>query len=371
MKTLRIAHVVADGRPGGGSTNVLALIDHFRAEAGAEVTLVSQPASYLQEEAARRGVDFVGVDFFGFPGDPRVAGRLARALGARRFDLTHVHGLRAAHYTVQARLRVCLGALVYTVRGLHQQNFAAPLRWLANQADRRVMRSVDARVFVSHADLASARNFALVAPGCEGEVIYNGIDLGKMARLERDEHDIDVLFLGRLDHQKNPVAAARVLSALAADGCRCVLAGDGPLAETTLRVLATTPGGNRVERLGAQPHNDALALVSRARLLLMPSRWEGLPGLPMEAMALGVPTVAAWHPGTAEVIDDGATGVLLPQGDEHGMAQALRRLLDDADAHVALVARGAARVKRLFDQQGCFARYRALYERLLSAGGSR
>ncbi|MBK1614425.1 hypothetical protein CKO44_13195 [Rubrivivax gelatinosus] len=365
MKGLRLSQIVADGRPGGGSTVVLGLVDHL-AGAAAELVLVSQPGSYLEQQARRRGVDFIGVDFFGQPGDPRITQRLARALAGRRFDLTHLHGLRAAHYVAGLPARVP-GRLVYTVHGLHQLHLPGPLRWLANVAERRVMRRVDARVFVSHADLGAARRHALLAACAEAEVIHNGVDVQALRSHARAERDVDVAFVGRLDRPKGPLAAARVLAALAAEGRRCVLAGDGPLRDATHRALQATPGGRQVRCVGALPHDQALALVASARVLIMPSLWEGLPLLPMEAMALGVPVVATRSPGTAEVIDDGRTGVLVASGDECALTQQVRGLLGDEQRWRTLQANGLQRVGEAFGQVRCLSEYEALYERVLGS----
>lgn len=361
---MRIVQMVADGRPGGGSTVVLGLVDRLLAAGARELALVSQPDSYLQQQASQRGLDFFGLDFFGLPGDPRIVRRLAEALGTRTFDLSHVHGLRAAHYAASPELRPALGRIVYTVHGLHQMHWPQPARWLANVAERRVMRRVDARVFVSQADLAAAGQAALLGAALSAQVIPNGIDLEAVRHHSCAEQDIDVAFVGRLDRPKGPLAAARVLATLATEGYRCVLAGDGPLSAATAEVLANAPGGALVGRRGALAHGDALDLVARTRILVMPSLWEGLPVLPMEAMALGVPVVASRLSGIAEVIADGRTGVLVECGDQQAFVDAVRALLDDPSRLQSMRTAGLERVRQCFDQARTFAQYRDLYERL-------
>ncbi|MBZ8143207.1 glycosyl transferase family 1, partial [Rubrivivax gelatinosus] len=100
---------------------------------------------------------------------------------------------------------------------------------------------------------------------------------------------------------------------------------------------------------------------------IMPSLWEGLPLLPMEAMALGVPVVATRSPGTAEVIDDGRTGVLVASGDECALTQQVRGLLGDEQRWRTLQANGLQRVGEAFGQVRCLSEYEALYERVLGS----
>lgn len=206
--TLSWAHFVADGRPGGGTTMVLGLIDELRQLGVAPPTLISQPDSYLEQQATRRGLPFVGIDLFRWGWSPVLPAQMAVALAGRRFALTHVHGLRAAHQAVAAPLRSLLGRIVYTVHGLHQLHMPWPLRQLANVAERRAMQRVDAAVFVSQADEGLARQHRLLA--APQQVIYNGIALG-LQPIPPAERDIDAAFIGRLVRQKNPERAALAL----------------------------------------------------------------------------------------------------------------------------------------------------------------
>lgn len=344
---------------------VLGLIDDLRAAGWSDVTLVSQPASFLEDQARQRGLAFIGFDFFGTAFDPTLSWRLARRLGGSSFALSHLHGLRAAHHVLGWPARHRLGATVYTVHGLHQLHLARPLRWLANVADRRVMRRVDAAVFVSRDDERLAGVWKLLPPRASAGVVYNGIDVESLARCARPDplRDIDVVFIGRHVEQKAPEIAATALAALAAQGRRCVMAGGGPLLAHCRELLNRLPGGRRVESLGELPRDAALHVLARARTLVMPSRWEGLPLLPMEAMALGVLVVASRLPGIAEVLGDDA-GLLTEPGDASALVPAVQALLGDPGRARRQREAASRRVGELFDRARCSARYGQLYSAL-------
>ena len=364
-KAPQMAQIVADGRAGGGTTMVLGLIDDLIARGGSELTVVSQPGSYFADQVLQRQLPFIGFDFFTGLVDISLPWRLARRLGEQRFELTHVHGLRAAHSVVRRPLRSRLGRLVYTVHGLHQLHQAAWLRWLANRAERQVMQRVDERVFVSQADARLAQRWRLLPCGKQGRVVYNGVDIAALGTRRQTVRDIDVLYIGRHVPQKGPEVAAHALALLAAQGRRCVLAGDGPLRAACIALLKSLPGGSAVELQAELPHDEALALLARTRVLVMPSRWEGLPILPIEAAALGVPVVASRLEGIAEVVDDGVTGLLTPPGDAAAMAHSAQRLLADPARWRTMQAAGPVRAAQHFNRAASSAAYALLYDELL------
>ena len=71
------------------------------------------------------------------------------------------------------------------------------------------------------------------------------------------------------------------------------------------------------------------ALMSRASVFVQSSQWEGLPSVLVEAMACGTPVVATDCPGgTREILEDGHLGTLVPVNDDHALAEAILRTLD-------------------------------------------
>ena len=71
----------------------------------------------------------------------------------------------------------------------------------------------------------------------------------------------------------------------------------------------------------------------------------------MEAQSQGLACVATRLPGIAELIEDGATGVLVPPGDPRALAEALAALIRDPARRARLAAAGEARVRRDFDMR--------------------
>jgi glycosyltransferase involved in cell wall biosynthesis len=368
---MNLVQIMADGAAGGGATMVLGLVDDLIASHGWRSTVVSQPGSYLERETLRRGLRFVPFDFFSSMFDPTLPWRLAAALRGTGRPLAHVHGLRAAHQALSWPARACLGPVLYTIHGFHHLQMPAPLRRLVDLAERRAAGRADRVVHVSKADRNVALARGMLPDASRAEVLHNGIRMADMPPAPDAPADWDVLFVGRLVEAKDPLRAARVLARLAATGRRCALAGGGPLAADCQGLLASLPGGSLVAMPGALDRAQSLSMISRSRVVLMTSRWEGLPLLPMEAMALGVPVLAPALDCIAEIVVDGVTGRLMAlDAEPMAFAGAAESLLADPTKLSALGAAGRDRMPGFARERGS-ERYARLYESLAGSGAAR
>jgi len=139
-----------------------------------------------------------------------------------------------------------------------------------------------------------------------------------------------VLFMGRITASKGLPVLLRAWEMYAAsatvDRLRLVIAGAGPL-EDEVREWARRR--DDVDFLGPRSRRECEALLSSARVAVVPSSWEEAFGLVViEAMEAGVPVIAPAHAAFPELVVDGEEGVLFPPGD----AAALARAFDDATA---------------------------------------
>ena len=146
------------------------------------------------------------------------------------------------------------------------------------------------------------------------------------------DRPLRVLFLGRVhDEQKGVFFLPSIVALATAMGCRLRfdLIGEGP----DLPALRTQFGQQcpdlDVHLHGALPHDHAMRTLAESDVLLMPSRYEGLPIALLEAMARGVVPVASLLPGITDFpVRHGQSGLLLPVGDVEGFAAALVELAD-------------------------------------------
>ena len=172
--------------------------------------------------------------------------------------------------------------------------------------------------------------------------------------------------IGRMDEYKNHTMLLEVCVRLRQEfpNLRCLLVGDGPLrpwleAET--------------KRLGLESSVLFVGRVPEARDILpllwvycMTSYSEGLPVAVMEASAAGVPVVVTAAGGTAEVVEDGQTGYIVPVGDTNQMATCVAQLLRCGNIRQRLGEAGRRKVQTQFSVQRMVNGTVAVYEELLS-----
>jgi glycosyltransferase involved in cell wall biosynthesis len=165
---------------------------------------------------------------------------------------------------------------------------------------------------------------------------------------DRDEAATTILCVGRLhDAQKRFSDVIRAL-ALLPDGWRLEIAGNGPdraLLEQLSEALGVSA---RVKYLGFLSDSTILRdLYRRANVLALPSAYEGLPMVLLEAMSCGIPVVGSDIPAIAEVVEPGRTGLLVPVGDPARLAEALTEAVARED-ELGVTARASILAK--YDQ---------------------
>jgi glycosyltransferase involved in cell wall biosynthesis len=172
-----------------------------------------------------------------------------------------------------------------------------------------------------------------------------------------------VIAVGRLTPQKGLEtlieAAPKVARAVPDAGF--LIVGDGPLRAGLERAARASGAGV----VFAGERRDVQDLMRGARALALPSVYEGLPLVALEAMACGLPVVASGVDGVPEAVEDGETGVLVPPGDAERLADALIGLLRDPAKAEAMGRRGRARVEAHFSAERMVEETQAVYEACL------
>jgi glycosyltransferase involved in cell wall biosynthesis len=208
-------------------------------------------------------------------------------------------------------------------------------------------------------------------------VVLNGIpvdprpqpeDLALKVRSELglDPGDRLVLAVGRLTEQKGYTylldAACTVTAEL--PDTHFLLAGDGPL-ETQLRARARACGaGRNVHFLGPRP--GVRHLMPACDLFVLPSLFEGLPLVVLEAMSAGRAVVATSVCGTEEAVADGVTGRLVPPRDADALAAAITYTLRNQEVRDEWGDAGRERVSVQFTAARMSGEVAAIYDALLA-----
>lgn len=232
--------------------------------------------------------------------------------------------------------------------------------------ERYVLKRVDNVVLVSEAGLSYyigrypwLREKAFVVP--------NGVDLDTFSPIDQrrarlqcglNESGVVVAYCGRLSEEKRlgVLFHAFELIAQADPLATLVIAGDGP-ERLRLERMATRFGISRVRFLGLLDRTKIPVVLSAADVFVLPSRFEGFPVAVLEALACGVPVVAADVGGIRDIL----TGALERFIVTDLTPQAIRDRILEAAAARAMIASACMERARHFDAAQVTARLEALY----------
>jgi len=111
---------------------------------------------------------------------------------------------------------------------------------------------------------------------------------------------------------------------------------------------------------------DVPKLMFASDIFVLTSLWEGLPGVVLEAMAVGLPVVATDVGGTPELVEDGTNGFLIPPGNPMKMADAIEKLINmSGEARRKIGSMGKEIVKEKFTVETMARKHEGLYVKLL------
>jgi glycosyltransferase involved in cell wall biosynthesis len=174
----------------------------------------------------------------------------------------------------------------------------------------------------------------------------------------------------RLAPQKAPEQFVRACAAVARrrPGVHFLLVGLGPLQR---RVDHAVAEGGLTGRFHQIPHFPGVAAaMAQLDVVVLLSRYEGGPYVPLEAMRAGVPVVLSDVVGNHDTVEPGVTGFLVPFGDAEAAGAAIVTVLDDAELRARVVAAASDRLARDFGVQLMGERLAALYRELAGAAPS-
>jgi glycosyltransferase involved in cell wall biosynthesis len=180
-----------------------------------------------------------------------------------------------------------------------------------------------------------------------------------------DPGDVVVGQIAKFDVQKaqDDLAAAIPLVLEKCPSAKFLFVGDGALRPQIEAQVVRLGVDRQVVFTGYR--DDVPVLLKAIDVIALPSRWEGLSLVLLEAMACRKPIVASRVTGNIDVVVDGVTGFLVPSGAPQALAEKIVLLLQDARLCDELGRRGRERVEQEFSLARMVAHMRSVYQDLL------
>lgn len=239
-------------------------------------------------------------------------------------------------------------------------------RWTGKWADRHVCVSHAVADFMTrHAGLQPAS--VVVIPTGVDVPAFEAVEPVRLEDLGVRPGRRALVVAGRLERQKGIdwlLKLAPDLLETLADHDLLVM-GKGPLQRDLERQVRASGSAGRIVLLGWR--SDAAAVIAACDLLLVASRWEGLPRVVLEAMALGRPVVAVDAEGVDELLGSDHGGQVVRGHDRETFHKAVAAIAGDPRRAAQLGRRNHARVVQQFGIRRCVDAYERLYQSLAAA----
>ncbi|MFA5161357.1 MAG: glycosyltransferase [Elusimicrobiales bacterium] len=356
---MRILYVITSTSRGGAENTLLKIVSGLNRAKYEPVCAVSlKHRGHLAADIENAGVpvETLGSGYAPAPFDVM---KLSRIIARHKPDVIHALLYRAIQFCRLARRG---GAALLTSPRVNYRTRALPLLWLD-----ALTRTKDE---FTVCESSASRDFLVGSLGYDparAAVIRNGVDTvkwrfhkalrdAKRAELGLGPQDVLVVAAGRLDEQKGHrylIDAAAILK------LRLVILGEGPLrAQLEARARAR---GLRGDVLPGE-QEDLRPWLCAADIFALPSLWEGTPNALMEAMSMGLPSVASAVDGVREIAADGETAKLVPPADTGALADALAQLAAGAEFRQAMGAAARRRAENDFSLARMMAQYEAAYD---------
>ncbi len=289
-----------------------------------------------------------------------------------RASLAHLREIRRLRPDVlKASLRtpwscqyaLTAGILTPGVKTVALQHVSSPPEKRSQVVLNRLnFKRLDAHIAVSRATAAKIEAWASLPPQSI-RVIYHGVANPAPAPVPvpRVSEGPVIGSVGRLNYQKGYEFLLHAL-ALIPDAA-LVLVGDGEERGALERLASELGIAERVTFAGW--HADPRPWLPSFDVFAIPSRWEGLPAVGIEAMFAGLPVVATRVDGIPEAVVDGKTGTLVPPEDPKALAEALVALLADPARRREMGELARRRAEETFNLKTWIRAWESLYAELL------
>jgi glycosyltransferase involved in cell wall biosynthesis len=359
-----------DGLNIGGAEVLLVDLVRGIKEFGNEVSVGYSTPGPLEKKLYDLGVSYTRLPRLGRI-DPVLFFGICKLILREKPDIVHTHLFKS---DLHGRLAARLCGVPVVVSTSHNNDVWArrfPLGLIygmtAKLTDQVIAVSDEVREYQMQTTGISAEKIMVIENGVRVERFINQQKAGSALREELQiAADAPLIgIIGRLqpqkDHHNFLKAAVHIKNKLPA--ARFLIVGDGPL-RTELQTQAKN-FGLESSTLFCGIRQDIPAVLAALNILVISSKWEGLPVTLLEGMAAHCPIVSTAVGGVPNVVSHGESALLVPKEDPSALAAACLQILQDPAFAQSMTAAGFLRVKTQFSLDAMIEKTLNLYQKLM------
>lgn len=350
---------------------------------GIEVHLASADGAEIEDV-----ISYEGVPHHVFPltrkvtplTDLRCIIRMARFIRDEQIDLVHSHTPKAGLIAMIAAFLGGAKGRLHTIAGIPWMESKGVARFVLKLADRLALafatkvysNSFQLKAFILSEKLTDASKLKVLGNGSSNgidttffsseAVIEDKTELRKQYKIPTDAFVF--VFVGRIVKDKGINELLKAMQAMSAD-VHLLLVGPleqalDPISEHSLHVLANDA---RIHHVGYQ--NDVRPFLKMSDALVFPSYREGFPNVPMQAGAMGLPSIVSRINGCSEIIEEGLNGLYCEAKSIDGLKNTMEQMRNEKDAYLRMQGKARAMIVERFGQEMIWsALYREYTEQL-------
>ncbi len=367
---------------GGGQQIMFSIVDRLKTDF--DFIVIAPPGAFLDKYREKN----IFIEELGEVGLISIIKKIKRLIKKHQPDIIHAHGTRAAFWLravlislkrwFYPQLNYSLRSgrsryikIIYTLHGFHiiRKNFL--IRWLYLIIERFLNKWVDILVCVSEADQNLVLKHKTISEN-KIVVIKNGIDLKRFQISQQEVEDIKqnlelrnnfiLTTIGRLHQPKDYFTILRALKILISwiKNIKLLIIGDGPLRESLEKGVKNLGLKKYVKFLGFW--EDIPVLINLSDIIILSTKWEGLPLVPLETGACKKPIIASDVEGVRETILDKKTGYLFKSGSEKDLSEKILEVYQSEKLRKNLGENAFKFVSENFDIKVMAEKYEKLYQ---------
>lgn len=364
---IRVIFCITELDPGGAERALTQLVLGLDRDEWHASVICLGPRGYFADVLEQAGIAVVCLNASGIKSIPRVIRRLAQEFRKQKPALVQTF---LFHANILGRIAARMAGVPVVVSGIRvaerRNRWHGWIdRWTNSLVKTNVCVSRGVATFAQRQTGLCAKKLVIIPNAVDFERFAHAKPLDRRS-LNIPEDSIVCISIGRLEHQKGfdiLLDAIKQVAPLPAN-IHFLIVGDGPDRDRLRACIVDAELEGQIQLLGRR--EDIPELLATATALILPSRWEGMPNVALEAMAAGRPIIATDVEGVPELIEDQSNGIIVPVESPELLSAAIRFLIDHPEFADEAGKRSQQIIVKEFMPQNITRAYAQLYKSLLN-----